>query len=48
MAGLFAAIFIPAIVGGSVYAIDRGVIVASVYGIGAEICYLMVVYAGEI
>ena len=45
---LFAAIFIPVITGTIVYAIDRCVIVASVYGIGAEISYLMLVYAGKI
>lgn len=48
MIGLFAAILIPAITGAIVYAIDRGVIVASIYGIGAEISYLMLVNAGKI
>lgn len=48
MVGLFAAILIPAITGAIVYAIDRGVIVASIYGVGAEIAYLMVVYAEKI
>ena len=48
MIGLLAAIFIPAIVASAIYAIDRCVIVVSVYGVGAEICYLMLVYAGKI
>lgn len=48
MMGLIAAIFIPAITGAAVYAIDRCVIVASVYGVCTDIAYLMLVNAGMI
>lgn len=48
MIGLIAAMLIPATVGAAVYGIDRCVIVASVYGVGADISYLILVYGGVI
>jgi len=48
MLGLIAAMLIPAAVGAAVCAIDRCVIAASVYGVCAEISYLILVYGGVI